>query len=506
MNSSKILLLLILFFAIVKTEVINAQLKGPKIGKDNLRGPVCLYKKTVQKDFKEKFGKYEPEYSRITDWYIYDKEGRKIFIQKPGKHSYNSELYFYNKEKLKSKAIAYANFKDNSIIQDFPINYYFYKYLPNNTIEKRFNGTGEKEHVKLTFKYDTKGNLVEKYQGLGKDYGYKLVYKYDSNSKKIDETKYDGHGKIRYKIAWKRDAIGNVIERVEYNTDGSVKSKRTFKYNSAGKETVGILYKSDGAIDWGYEYKYKNDTLTLEYHSFNGNEKTSKYLFKYEYDNNNHMVKHVSEIYDGKKVDKYTNLSYNSDGQKTEVEFFENQKLTEKHVFLNFDGKQNLLKKGKIYDATGSVVKSFEYKYDKYGNELSYEKYKFETSFGEKKKIPVEKRKADISYYDGNPKFTVKVTYEDRKTAKKKKEKYLSFNTKQFGNEQPKLYLFRKPGVTGGKEVEVHKGGLRSYQLSMFLRFHLQVFIVESGNYIVLMKRPGNGGTWSLENCHDFQY
>lgn len=509
MNTSKILVFTLLFFSILKTETINAQIESANKKKDNLKGPICLYKKTVQKDFVEKFGEYEPGNSTIAAWYIYDKEGRKIFSQEPNESNhkfFSRDIYLYEKGKLQVRASSLVNVSDNNISQDGYHNYYFYKYLPNNTIEERFYGAGGKEVINLTEKIDNKNNLIERYARLGTDWGFKLVKTYDDNSQIIEETKYDGYGKIKYKQNWKRDANGNTTEWVEYNADGSLKNKNTYKYNNAGKETEVICYKSNGAIDWGAKKTYINDTLLSKYYGYTGNEKTPSYIFKIDYNSNNQRIKDEYEYSKGKKVDEYITHIYNASGQNTETHFFKDKKLTEKHIFSDFVGEQNQLKKTEVYDSTGNIVELIEYRYDKYGNEIAYEKYKVTTSFGEKKKIPVEKRKVEISYYDGNPKFKVKVAYEKRKNSKKKKENYIIFDIDQFGSEQPKLYLFRKPGVTGGKEVEVNRGGLRSYQLSMFSRFYLSTYIVESGNYIVLMKRPESDGVWSLENSHVFQY
>ncbi len=173
MNTNKISLLAILLFAIIKTGTIKAQIGQLNIKKDGLKGPVCLYKKTVQKDFKEKFGKYKPEYNRIKDWYIYDKEGRKLFSQKiDDDHKndfYKREIYFYEKGKLKNKARAVVQISDNSIADDGYHIYYFYNYLPNNTIEECIPLKDGKKYVELTEKFDAKNNLIERSKYMTKN-------------------------------------------------------------------------------------------------------------------------------------------------------------------------------------------------------------------------------------------------------------------------------------------------------------------------------------------------
>ncbi len=331
-----------------------------------------------------------------------------------------------------------------------------------------------------------------------------MTKKYDRNSKLIDETEYDGFGKIKYKVTWKRDANGKMIEKVIYNADGSIKEKGTFKYNKAGKETKRIWYKADSSINWGKEQKYMNDTLLTEINSFNTNEKKSKYSYKIEYNNENRRVKFNYELYDFKEVDEYFTYSY-PNGQKTEIKHFKNQKLVDKKVYLKFDGQLKIIK-GEEYDSIGNMVAHYESSYDKYGNEISYEKYKITTSFGEQKKIPVEKRHTEISYHDDTPDFTIKFDYQIKKNSQKKKEKYISYNIKRFGSKTPNIYFMQKPGVTGGKKVEIYKGSMQSFQAEMNKRFYLEAYIVESGNYIVLVKSPAKSGIWSLDNCHDFTY
>jgi len=163
-----------------------------------------------------------------------------------------------------------------------------------------------------------------------------------------------------------------------------------------------------------------------------------------------------------------------------------------KETHSNYYGNKYLSIFVEYYDDNGSVKENYEKKYDKYGNTIAYEKYKYETKFGEKQKIPIEKYEIDISYYDETPKLEVQMEIVREKFTKKgKKENVLKINIKN-AKAKPQMHFYDKPGTVryGGnnkKNKHIERYNF-STQYDYFKRFYIPYFIVEAGNEIVIEK------------------
>lgn len=493
-------LLLLIFIS----QTLTAQFDYKTI-EDNssLKGPVYLYKETVLEDFTEKFGEYVAETKEISNWYIYDKAGRKTFESKFRKLDLNvSEIdryiYYFNNDKLISQAHSSAMFKKGGKRKNKFDNVYFsnYKYPQKNIMEK-YALFGKKYKKTSTKKYNAKNLITEASENLGVKYGYKELYKYDNNGKTTSYIKYNGIGDLQQKIVYKRNNKGDLIEKNEYSSDGKLLSKGKFEYNSVGEETKVIWYKADGTIDWGYEHEYKNDTLRIKTKSFSGNEKNIRFLIHSEYNKNNLLIKTTYLIWDFKKKEEYITFNYDNNENRISAKTYKNEKLTEKSIYSNYIGKQNLSSLHEEYNKDGSIKELSTYKNDKYGNIIAYERYKFETKFGEKKKIPVKKYKIDIAYHDGTPKLKVKmqIVEEKRKNSngKKIKENYLKIKIEN-ATEKPTMHFYDKPGTTSygsnTKKNKHIKNYSYSFQYDYIKRFYSPYFIVEAGNEVVLIKVP----------------
>ncbi|RLD60655.1 MAG: hypothetical protein DRI95_15200 [Bacteroidetes bacterium] len=462
--------------------------------KDNyIKGSVYLYKKTILKDFTEKFGAYEASTKNNAEWYMYDETGRKIFEQKDRtksgrKTAYERTIYYFDEDRL---LLSVSAFTIGNKDDDYSFTYY--KYPQSSVMEEYVTSIYDnKMTIGVTKRYNSKYLLLEESKYLGEKSGYKKVYKYDNNDEKISYTEYNGIGNIEGKTIYKRDNKGNLLEETAYNTEGKVKRKKIFEYNPAGKLTKLIEYNSDGMEISKSEINYINDTLQVySVYVMNGQ---VFYEFKSEYDDKNHLKKQVFTVdYYGNKTNEYIEYDYDRKGNLISQNVLKNQKMTKKIMFLNYVGNQYLSYTAETYNADGSIKELIAEKYDKYGNTIAYEKYKYETKFGEKLKIPIEKHEIEIAYYDGTPKLKVQMEIVKEKFIPKgKKENVLTIKIKN-AKVKPKIHLYDKSGIThyGGSKANEHKSGYNfSYQYSYLKQFFKPYFIVEAGAEVVLVKLP----------------
>jgi len=491
MKRYNILTIILLFL----TQMATAQF-GYETIEDNylLNGPVYLYKKTVLKDYVEKFGKYEPNFIGIEEWFLYDEKRRKIFehkdkTKKGRKTAYERTIFYFNGDKLMLSANTFTigNVDDN-------YRFKYYKYPQVGTMEEYFTSYTNKLVKGFTKKYNSKKLLLEASEYLGDKGGYKKVYKYDNKDKKVSYTEYNGIGDVEQKILFKGDGNGNLLERTIYNSAGKLWGKTVFKYNSAGKETENIEYGANGKERSKAQTNYLDDTLKTYYIAYW--EGKISHELKIDYDNKKRKEKVTFIYYFGEKINKYTIFSYDSYDNLVEQKTFKNKKLTEKGAFSNYSGRQNLSYSNETYNEDGSLKQITTINYDKYGNTIAYEKYKYEIKFGESVKIPIEKYKIDVLYHNGTPKLSinVQVVKEKHKNSKGKKIKadYLKITFKN-ATTKPKIHLYDKLGIThsGGSKPNLHKSGYNfSFQYDYIKRFFQPYIIVEAGNEVIVAKLP----------------
>ena len=493
-KTTKISILASLLIFAFTTQIVTAQFGYESREDDYIKGPVYLYKKTVMKDYTEKFGEYEPSYKGIEKWFMYDKEGRKTFEQKDRTRegqttAYERTVYYFSKDKLILSAYTFTigNEEDN-------YRFTYYKYPQSKIMEENVTSFSGNELIKgFTKKYNSKNLLIEESKNLGKEFGYKKVYKYDENGKTISYMKYNGIGALQEKTVSKRDNKGNLLEKIRYNAEGQITRKEIYEYNNAGKEIKFIEYNSEGKVSISRINEYINDSLVTKITSIVFGK---KYLIKREYDKNNKLIKQRRIIWEGEEVNKYSLNTYYDTGELKEIQYYSDDKLYIKETYSDYYGEQYLSIIVEYYDDNGNVKEHYEEKYDKYGNTIAYEKYKYETKFGEKQKIPIEKHEIDISYYDGTPNLDVQMKIVKEKFTKKgKKENVLKISIKN-SKVKPKMHFYDKPGITiyGGDDKK-HKH-VESYsfntQYNYFKQFYRPYFIVEAGNEVLLLKIPTN--------------
>ncbi len=480
-----------LFLLLFLSQTVTAQFGYKTREDDYLKGPVRLYKKTVLKDFAEKFGKYEAGTKQIKNWYLYDEKGRKIFdyidrTRQGRATAYEKNIYYFDNDRLKVKARTFTIGDEKD---DF--RFTFYQYPLSKTMEEFPTSNYSGKKIKgFTKKYNSNNLLLEESEFLGKKGGYKKMYNYDKNGYKISYTEYNGIGDLTERIIWKRDNKGNLLEKRRYNAEGELIEKETAKYNNAGKLTGQVIYNSKGNENFRIRKNYLDDTLTI-YVKVVSNGKVF-HESTIEYDNNKRVKKEVYSVYWGDKTDRYEVFDYDNNNNLVEKRSFENQALIEKSVYSDYVDNHYLFYTKETYNADGSIKEKATEKNDRYGNQIAYEKYKYGTKFGGKVSIPIEKHEIDISYYDGTPNLDVQMkTVKERIHKKGKKEDVLHISIKN-AKTKPIMYFFDKPGIIkyGGNKEKYKRieGHYFNSQYSMMKRFYRKYFIVEAGNEIILVK------------------
>ena len=254
-------ILLLLFIS----QAVIAQFEYQTREDNFIKGPVYLYKKTVLKDFTQKFDEYEAGTKEMYKWDLYDEKGRKIFewfakTREGSETAIEKNIYYFNNDKLEAKAHTFTIGEEDD---DF--RFAFYEYPPQgNIIEEFYTNYSNGEKVKgFKKKYNSKNLLVEEEAYLGKEGGYKITHEYDENDHEISYTEYNGIGDLRTKIIWERDNKGNVLEKKKYNAEGQIIEKEIDKYNNAGKLTEKVTYNSDESEDLRLSSNYLDDTLVV---------------------------------------------------------------------------------------------------------------------------------------------------------------------------------------------------------------------------------------------------
>ena len=467
-----------------------------KTRKDNylINGPVYLYKKTVLKDFAQKFGEYEAGTKQMKEWYLYDEKGREIFecLDKtnPGSETaaYGKSIYYFNNDRLKIKAYTFIIGDEKE--EDFRLTYY--QYPPQgNIMEEYYTSIYDGEKMKgFTKKYNSENLLVEETEYLGKEGGYKKTHEYDKNGYEISYTEYNGIGDLRKKIFWERDNKGNLLEKIKYDAGGKIIEKEIHKYNNAGKLIENVVYNSNDSEHFGLRINYLDDALAVYIKISYSGEIHNEY--KLEYDNKKRKIKEVYSVYNGDKTNRYVVFEYDNDNHLIKIKSFKNQELIEKSVYSNYEGNQYLLYTKETYNVDGSINEIITETNDKYGNTVAYEKYRYETKFGEKVKIPIEKHEFEIAYYDGTPKLEIQMEIVREKFTKKgKKENVFKIEIKN-AKVEPKIHFYDLPGITkynGTPNRHIEAYSFRT-QYDFHKSFYKPYFIIEAGNEILLVKTP----------------
>ena len=486
-------ILLLLFIS----QAVIAQFEYQTREDNFIKGPVYLYKKTVLKDFTQKFDEYEAGTKEMYKWDLYDEKGRKIFewfdkTIEGSETAIEKNIYYFNNDKLEAKANTFTIGEEDD---DFRFTFYQYPSQGNIVEELGTSYIGGEEVKGFTKRYNSKNLLVEEEKYLGKEGGYKITHEYDENDYEISYTEYNGIGDLRTKIIWERDNKGNVLEKKKYNAEGQIIEKEIDKYNNAGKLTEKVTYNSDESEDLRLSSNYLDDTLVVYIKS-----QYSGVIFleyKREYDNKSRKIKEVYSVYHGDETNRYAVYEYDNEDHLITTKTFEDQALIAKTEYFNYVGNQYLLYTYETYNVDSSINEMITKTNDKYGNTIAYEKYKYETKFGEKVKIPIEKHVIEIAYHDGTPMLGVNMEMYESKVkdskGKNTKKDFLRFEIEN-AKIKPTFHFYDKPGTVsygGNGEKNSHivsyNYSIEYYYLKMFFRPY---FIIEAGNEVLLMKVP----------------
>jgi len=455
----------------------------------DLKGPVRFYKQTVYKDFHRKFESYEPVSTQISAWVLSNKEGKILFEQFPKNDSskyYIRYLHHYKNNRY-DIGLATKIKPDGTSLTD-PNDYGFfsvYKYPDGYTLERYDHTDNELLDTK---RYNHQDLLIEVSHRMGnKKFGYRDTYKYDKNGKIIEKNHYNVLGSLLYKYVWKRDAEGRLLTYFEYDSTGNLARRSVYTYNRAGKETSYVLYNANGTVNWGDTSIYQHDTLLAENIRYKINKNFINRYIKRKYDDR-YRLERIDYLILDKIILKgfYILLKYDENGNLTTKRYYNHNKLFKKLVRSDYVGAIYQKSVQKYYDNDGTVTGIKTWKKDRYGNELSYAYYTFETKFGERVKVPVEKRQTEITYFDKDiPDVEVSLTREH-----KKKQDYLNIDVNNLLSSSCKVTFYTKPSVIGSHKPYVRYGIHTSAQYIYIGTFVLPYFIVKGGDEIYLFPLP----------------
>ena len=423
----------------------------------DLKGPVRLYKQVEYKDFQPKFEHYEPKNSKILKWYLSDKEGRILFEQAPQNDTsklYDRYLHHYKNNRMDIGLYVLIDTDGVSrLYKKIPPAMWLYKYPDNYTLKRYDYDDNELMEIE---KYNHQNLEIEDFfRPDSRKYGYRYTWKYDDNGNLIEKDHYNATGKHLSRKIWKRDAAGHTLQYLQYDSTGRLTEKSVHAYNRAGREVQEVVYRGDGSVIWGDTSVYLHDTLLTSYFKYKMNKNFVVSYVKLKYDGQNRLIRKDFIVINGKpQKGNYMLFMYNKNGNLTVRLYYDNNRLTDKSVRSDFVGTVYQKSVLESYDENGGVKAIRIWKMDQYGNERSFEHYQYETKFGERVKIPVEKREAKITYYDKDtPEVGVKLLME-----RKKKKDILNidllhtegdivFYSKEYG-EKPFVTSNRVVGLT----------------------------------------------------------
>ncbi len=385
----------------------------------DLKGPVRLYKQVEYKDFQPKFEHYEPKSFKILKWYLSDKEGRILFEQAPKNDSskiYDRYLHHYKNNRVDIGLYVPIDTDGVSrLYKKLSPAMWYYKYPDDFTLKRYDYDDDELMDIE---KYNHQNQKVEDFfRPDSKKFGYRYTWKYDDNGNLIEKDQYDATGKHLSRKIWKRDAAGHTLQYLQYDSTGQLTEKSVHAYNRAGREMQEVVYRGDGSVIWGDSSIYLHDTLISTYFKYRINKNFVNYYVKLKYDDQNRLIRKDYIVVDGKpQSGHYTLFMYNNNGNLTVRLYYNHNRLTDKSVRSDFAGTVYQKSVYESYDENGELKAVRTWNMDQYGNERSFEHYQYKTKFGERVKVPVEKRTAQITYYDKDtPDVGVKLIMERKK-------------------------------------------------------------------------------------------
>lgn len=248
-------------------------------------------------------------------------------------------------------------------------------YFKNSGDEQNF--IEQPKRLKQQYEFDNDGDVISG-QGLYNlkrlpdpitkkdDKGNIIEYKYFDEKKRLSGSK-----EIKY------DADGNTIEEIEYNAKKIMINKFEYKYlkdkvierihteqlhpeDHAGRKNLYLIIRNL------YEYDEKGNEVQESSYDING---SIGYIWRYEYDKNNNMIK-CTWINPKGIIVRQNIYIYNSENQLIEDDEFNNNM---------YNSKDELIV-GEINNGYGQFQYGIRdlYEYDKVGNWIKKTTYKME--------------------------------------------------------------------------------------------------------------------------------
>ena len=173
--------------------------------------------------------------------------------------------------------------------------------------EEHTNTENDKVIKTIRYKYDLRGNCIE--ERMEGDFvitsePLKVLQRFDENNNCISRKEFGEYNELEAEITFEYDEDGNVIEEIHSDKgENDYIKKKIYDYDSDGNCTYTKTIYTDGDETERYKkYNKHGKIIEDEYINSSGGE----IITKYQYDENNLLVKMVEDSFEeGKTVTEY---------------------------------------------------------------------------------------------------------------------------------------------------------------------------------------------------------
>jgi hypothetical protein len=185
-----------------------------------------------------------------------------IFFYMPGAVLFAQSKKDISKNKIRSvteNVVLYGKGKETSYKESYTLFNKAGKVLE----EVNYNLDGS-IHKRDAFKYDNDKNKIEEvvYKEAEDERkkpaeNKKTISKYNKNGDKIEETEYDGTGKMLGKTIYAYNNFGEKVSELHYDGGGIVNKKVKYTYDNKSLKTTRESFLSDNTLESIKKYAYE---------------------------------------------------------------------------------------------------------------------------------------------------------------------------------------------------------------------------------------------------------
>ena len=187
------------------------------------------------------------------------------------------------------------------------------------SIKKAFGETVKDELKRINNKleFDLKGNLTQTTMYYDSTISSYYIYVYDRNGDNIEYSYYNKEGEILWNIQTNYEKKRVRSESKSYNRD-SLRSITKYEYDNNDQLIKNSVYNLDGELQsyWLYEYDKEGNMIKITHK--NAKEDIIE-MIKRQYDLNGNMTQSITYNGEGKEIDRYTNV-YNEQGLRIQYD------------------------------------------------------------------------------------------------------------------------------------------------------------------------------------------